>query len=208
MKRCANCLHTLAPDRFDPMDAAPDGLHPVCRVCLARDPALNRGRCRVCTSRRMLSMFPGLDTSRPCLVCVPAVGAHCGAENLIGLLEAGGIRSGGPVRTVTELLGELGVKRPDKTALNAAARWLRSAGFQEVRTPGRKGFRVSVTGEAADNTFRYWAETYRALAALQLSDQDRDRYMRGVQPPIAVRLAMSALVAGLPPFSSDRSGPQ
>lgn len=208
MKQCKNCSHTLAASSFDRLDASPDGLHPHCRACLIRFPRLNRHRCASCGCNRLLAKFDDLNTDMPCQAC--AVSADRPTPNevmqLYVALENAGLRHGGPHRTVTEILLAMGLPPPTKVLLNAAAAWLRSVGFRETHMPGRKGFRISIVGESMDNGFRTWADTYGALEYLQLSTADRDRYMRGVEPPMTVRLAMSALVAGLPPYSACVTG--
>lgn len=199
MPTCKRCYHDLSESHFARLDTSPTGLHPYCDACLRRYPGANRALCRGCGANRLLSKFPGVDTTRLCVVCEPPA-SQGNTSDVTLLLRNGGLRNGGPCRTVTEILADLGMTQPGKAAMNAAAKWLRDTGFQEIRTGGRKGFRVSVTGEGPDNSFRHWVETYHALAGLALSHNDVDRYMAGVEPPRSVRLAMSALIAGLPPY--------
>lgn len=117
------------------------------------------------------------------------------------LLDSSGLVEGGALRTTTAILQGLGFTHPDRDAVIRAGAWLRARGFKEGAAVGRRGFRVIAMAGHPDNAFRQWAETYGALDALQLSAVDRDRYLRGTEPPVVVRLAMSALTAGLPPYT-------
>ena len=117
------------------------------------------------------------------------------------LLANAGLSAGGGLRTVTAILQGLGMAQPARSDVIEASAWLRSSGFVEGAACGRRGFRVLARTGGTDNPFRQWAEKYGALDALQLSAVDRDHYLRGTEPPVVVRLAMSALTAGLPPYA-------
>ena len=117
------------------------------------------------------------------------------------LLDSAGLVEGGALRTTTAILQGLGIAYPDRDSVIRAGAWLRARGFKEGAAVGRRGFRVIPMAGHPDNAFRQWAEKYGALDALQLSAVDRDRYLRGAEPPVVVRLAMSALTAGLPPYA-------
>lgn len=279
MKTCAYCKHATLPDgspvSFSPNAQSPDGLHPFCKSCVRKYPWVNRAACCECGTERKISLFPQLDTSQPCLRCVPAatrsgdtelaagVAAVLDAAGLteggpmrpvstilqsIGVADTGretraaaaewfraryfpegfarggpafkaikaegglyseaqellanaGLSAGGELRTVTAILQGLGMAQPARSDVTEASAWLRSSGFQEGAACGRRGFRVLAHTGGTDNAFRQWAEKYGALDALQLSAVDRDHYLRGTEPPVAVRLAMSALTAGLPPYA-------
>lgn len=208
MKACRVCTHTLPLDKFPLVDSMPDGRHVICSACIAKEPWKNRAKCRRCGSNRLLLKFPGMDPERVCLVCSPvtAPAGHAAGVGLDATLAGAGLTHGGPVRTVTEILADLGVVDPPKSVTNAAAAWLRASGFTEARTPGRKGFRVVTGAQSGNRVFRQWAETYRCADALGLSTHDRDRYLAGAEPPLVVRLAMSALIAGLPAYSACVTG--
>lgn len=208
MKACRVCTHVLALDKFPLVDAMPDGRHVICSACIAKEPWKNRAKCRRCGSTRLLVKFPNMDPEQVCRICAPALApvGHAPGGSLDVMLRAAGLTHGGPVRTVTEILADLGLTDPPKSITNATAAWLRASGFTEARTPGRKGFRVVTGAQSVNTAFRQWAETYRCADALGLSTHDRDRYLAGAEPPLVVRLAMSALIAGLPAYSACVTG--
>ena len=107
--------------------------------------------------------------------------------------------------TVTEFLAKTGVcDRPGKADLNKAARWLRDQGFATVRAAGRRAFDL---GEelGTDDTFMAWAAAYPdAVEYLRLDHVERGRLEKGAPPDHRTRLAMSALMAGLPPYQAPK----
>lgn len=273
-KKCRHCTHSVHPSLFDGLEGAPDGLMPFCQTCVARNPWLARSACVRCGSSRLVSKFPGGDTTQPCTVCAPAAqsggtrpvllalesadlvrGAPKTAAELLedigyfgatrsDVIAAGkwlaakgyerGVRSAEKVfrvgvehleqgavsdlldalddlpsgrMTVTEFLAVTGVcDKPGKADLNEGARWLRDQGFATVRVAGRRAFDLGdEVGD--DTTYADWAAAWPACAEhIDLPRQDIERYTAGVKPPRHVRLAMSALIAGLPPYEGPGAG--
>lgn len=105
--------------------------------------------------------------------------------------------------TVTEFLAATGMRdRPSKADLNEAARWLRHEGFDMVRVNGRRAFDLG-DDLGTDDTFNAWAKAYpHAVDHLRLASDERRQLERGGRPDHRTRLAMSALIAGLPPYAA------
>lgn len=92
--------------------------------------------------------------------------------------------------------------RPSKADLNEAARWLRHEGFDMVRVNGRRAFDLG-DDLGTDDTFNAWAKAYpHAVDHLRLASDERRQLERGGRPDHRTRLAMSALIAGLPPYAA------
>jgi len=110
--------------------------------------------------------------------------------------------------TVTEFLAATGVSDdPSKADLNEGARWLRHEGFNMVRVNGRRAFDLG-DDLGTDETFTAWAKAYpHAVEHLRLDSNERRQLERGGRPDHRTRLAMSALIAGLPPYAAPETKP-
>lgn len=107
--------------------------------------------------------------------------------------------------TATEFLDRTGVLSgsPTKADLNETAQWLRQQGFSVVRVRGRRVFDLGDDIDP-DPTYWAWAGAYpHAVEHLGLSADERRRLEQGAPPDQCTRLAMSALIAGLPPYSAS-----
>lgn len=199
MKFCPECNGFQDVLTFHRSNKTADGLYPFCDVCLALRPHLMRAQCSVCQKERRLTKFPGMDRSSPCSYC----SAHFGGA-AVSILNGADLHPTGHC-TVKELLSDLGYPSATKAELNAGARWLRAKGYEAKRINGRKGYVVSAKGGSME--FREWAQKYRCVDGLELPDDYRERLMAGAVIPRHVRLAMSALIAGLPPYAAPGEKP-
>ena len=193
-KYCGECKHFLVNINFKRSDKTSDGLYPYCDTSITEKPHLVRAECAVCRKTRSLTKFPRMDRTSPCSYCSANFGGV-----VVGLLNSAEVFEGGH-NTVKELLSALGYPSATKGELNAGARWLRAHGYEERRINGRKGFAVSA--KQGDTTFRDWARQFGAVDALGLPDAYREQLMAGAAIPVQLRLAMSALIAGLPPYEA------
>lgn len=171
-----------------------------CNHCLSK--RKERATCGGCGSTRNLARFPGRDPSRDCLVCDPSAARKPSPDVPVALdlLRNAGLAPGGPVRTVKELLALLGLPGASMLARRAGGDWLREQGFEMRAVNGKQGFRLE-PGAPSSPMFKLWADRFGCADALGLPADELQRYMGGALPPQPVRLAMSALTAGLPAWS-------
>lgn len=195
--KCDTCSAFRRLDKFPGRDPSKP-----CVYCAAIGRPVQRAVCGACGSLRKLSRFPQQDATRPCLVCEPA-----GARNsddvtaAVEALECSNLEAGGPLRTITQVLEYVGVSNASGVAVRAAGSWLRGRGFPECGAAGRRGYRVS-RGAPSSPMFKLWADRFGCADALGLPADELQRYMKGTLPPQPVRLAMSALTAGLPAWGA------
>lgn len=192
-KPCALCEHELPVECFAKVTKTADGLHPFCDACRLAHPHLNYGICPTCHKRRDLTKFPEMKAGQPCSYCSPQYDGSA-----VAMLEAAVLQHGG-LTTVRDLLRQLGHPDPTKSDLNAGARWLRAHGYRTAKSRGVRGFAVSLSARASE--FRQFVEAYGDAAdRLDLPGEYREQLMAGAPLPTHLRLALSALIAGLPPY--------
>lgn len=111
--------------------------------------------------------------------------------------------------TATEFLAHVGLcgGQPSKADLNETARWLRDQGFDVKRHGGRRVFDLG--DEIGDDaTMASFARAFPALVPhLGLNAGELRQLMDGGRPDHRTRLAMSALIAGLPPYAAPGEKP-
>lgn len=193
-KHCGDCGDLLYTGNFKRSDKTPDGLYPYCDTCIMAKPHIMKAECKMCRKTRRLTKFPRMDRTSPCSYCSAEFGGVA-----VSILNGAELFPTGH-STVKELLSALGYPTPTKGELNAGARWLRAKGYESKRINGRKGYMVSA--KPGDSSFRDWARTYKCVDALGLPDEYREQLMAGAVVPRYIRLAMSALIAGLPPYAA------
>lgn len=198
-KYCGECRNLLYVGNFKRNPKTADGLYPFCDACIVEKPHLMKAECAICRKTRSLTKFQRMDRTAPCSYCSANFGGVA-----VSILQSAELFETGH-NTVKDLFATLGYPSASKGELNAGARWLRSHGFTEKRINGRKGFTVSA--KPGDNTFSDWARRYNAVDALGLPDAYREQLMSGAVVPRHVRLAMSALMAGLPPYAAPGDKP-
>lgn len=154
-KYCPHCTHTLAFGQFDPLETAPDGLAPFCRICVQKDPWLMRATCRRCGSTRKISKFPAADQTQPCLVCEPHAAKPAAEQKppVLLALESADLVEGTP-KTAAELLEDIGFYEASRPDVIAAGKWLSAQGFERGHRSAQKVYHVGVrdleTGTLSD----------------------------------------------------------